>query len=312
MEKMSSSPFVTVLILSYNGKQLLDDSISSYLANDYYNFEVVVIDNGSTDGTEEYVANKWPSVKLLRTEVNLKYSGGFNFGLKYAFTEKKSDYVLITNNDVKVDDKLISSTVATALNNTKVGFVVGKVYYYEKPNTFQTCGRKFDERNLRGLDRGFQEIDNGQFDDEVEIPWCDDVFWLVSHELYKTTHGYNTEFAFQGEDFEWQLRAKKAGFKIYFSPKAKLWHKESMSIGKKSAFKSYYDFRNPLIVHMMHRNYNNYKYYFKMKRKNLLIQTIKNIMRFKFEYVIKSWSGFLSALKWGVKNKRITITQILK
>lgn len=312
MRNKSCSPYVTVLILSYNGKELLDDSVSSYLANDYVNFEVVVIDNGSTDGTKEYVEKKWPNVKLLRTEVNLKYSGGLNFGLEYAFTEKDSDYVLITNNDVKVDEKLISATVATAINNAKVGFVVGKVYYYEEPNTFQTCGRNFDERNLRGLERGFKEVDNGQFDDEVEIPWCDDIFWLVSREVYKSTEGYNTEFAFQGEDFEWQVRAKKAGFKIYFSPKAKLWHKESMTIGKNSPFKSYYNFRNPLIVHMMHRDYNDYKYYYKLKRRSLFVQTIKNTVHLKFIFVIKSWEGFFSALRWGIKNKRITITQIFK
>ena len=58
---------VIVLILSYNGKHLLDDSISSYLENNYHNFKVIVIDNGSTDGTEEYVNTKWKDIKVLRT-----------------------------------------------------------------------------------------------------------------------------------------------------------------------------------------------------------------------------------------------------
>ena len=67
-------PKVIVLILSYNGKHLLEDSISSYLKNNYPNFEVVVIDNGSTDGTKEWVEKKFPQVKVLRTKKNLKYS----------------------------------------------------------------------------------------------------------------------------------------------------------------------------------------------------------------------------------------------
>ncbi len=67
-------PHIIVLILSYNGKHLLDDSMSSYLANDYPNFEVTVVDNGSTDGTEEWVKVHYPSVSVLRTEKNLKYS----------------------------------------------------------------------------------------------------------------------------------------------------------------------------------------------------------------------------------------------
>ena len=82
------TPKVIVLILSYNGKYLLQDSISSYLANNYTNFEVVVIDNGSNDGTQEWVAQHYPEVFVLRTEKNLAYSGGFNFGLDYAFNQK--------------------------------------------------------------------------------------------------------------------------------------------------------------------------------------------------------------------------------
>jgi len=98
---------VVILILSYNGKHLLKDSISSYLANDYPNFEVIVIDNGSKDGTKEWVEQNYPGIIVLRTEKNLGYSGGFNFGLDYAFNKKNADNVLITNNDVKADNKVL-------------------------------------------------------------------------------------------------------------------------------------------------------------------------------------------------------------
>ena len=74
-------PKVIVLILSYNGKELLEESISSYFANDYPNFKVAVIDNGSSDGTQKYVKNNFPSVELMQIKKNRGYSGGFNFGL---------------------------------------------------------------------------------------------------------------------------------------------------------------------------------------------------------------------------------------
>lgn len=303
---------VIVLILSYNGKELLEDSITSYLANEYNNFEVVVLDNGSTDKTKEYVEKKWPQVKVLRTDQNLKYSGGFNFGLRYAFNEKNSDYVLITNNDVKVDKNIIQEVVNTAKKNKKVAFVTGKVYYHDTPNILQTCGREWDDKNWRGKDIGVGEEDIGSYDQERELPWCDDIFWLVSKDIYDKVGGYNTEFAFQAEDFEWQIRAKNAGYKIYYTPDAKLWHKESVTIGKTSPFKMYYNFRNPLIAHMMHRDYNDYKYYYRAKRKYLFILTAKTLINFRIKYTMKSWQGFFSALRWGIKNKRIKLTQIIK
>ena len=114
------------MILSYDGKPLLEDSVSSYVANDYENFEVVVVDNGSSDGTKEYVNSNWPEVYVHRTEKNLGYSGGFNFGLDYAFNQQKADYVLITNNDVKVDHKVISSLVTTAETERQSRFCNGK------------------------------------------------------------------------------------------------------------------------------------------------------------------------------------------
>ncbi|MBP7508830.1 MAG: glycosyltransferase [Prolixibacteraceae bacterium] len=192
---------VIILILSYNGKSLLGDCITSYLENKYSKFQIVVIDNGSTDGTKEYIESSFPQVKVLRTDINLKYSGGLNFGLKYAFDQQKSDYVLITNNDVVADKYIIQSLVDTAKSDVNAGFVIGKVYFHDKPDTFQTVGKKNDPVLWNGGHIGKGEKDTGQYDQISERDWCDDIFWLVKRELYEKTGGYDTEFAFQGEDF---------------------------------------------------------------------------------------------------------------
>ena len=297
---------VLVLILSYNGKHLLKESISTYLLNYYENLGVVVIDNGSTDGTKEYVETNYPQVKVLRTEVNLKYSGGFNLGLKYAFNEQKADYVLITNNDVVADKNLISSLVETAEMYKDAGFVIGKVYYYEKPDTFQTVGKKYDPILWNGGHIGHNEQDIGQYEEVEERAWCDDIYWLVRRELYEKTGGYDTEFAFQGEDFDWQVRAKQIGYKIMYTPHAKLWHKESMTIGKTSPFKSYYDARNPLIVHMKYRTAAEFRQFFTPRFKSILKGSFKQLIRFKFRHAWANISGLASAIKWGTRNKKLT------
>ncbi len=304
-------PKVIVLILSYNGKSLLEDSVSSYLANDYSNFEVVVVDNGSTDGSREYVESNFRAAKVLRTEVNLKYSGGLNFGMKYAFDEQKADYVLITNNDVKVDQKIISSLVDCANTDDKIGFVIGKVYYYDQPDTFQSVGKGEDPVWWNTGHIGHMQKDTGQFETIEERAFCDDIYWLVNRKLYEKTGGYDTEFAFQGEDFDWQVRAKQLGYKIMYTPHAKLWHKESMTIGKSSPFKAYFDARNPLIIHMKYRSASQFKKVFHTRLKQNLKSTFKMFLKFKWEYAWKVWSGFFSAIAWGIRNKKLSWKHII-
>jgi len=303
-------PRVIVLLLNYNGKHLLADSISSYLNNGYSNFEVVVIDNGSTDGTKEWVKQHYPEVEVHRTENNLKYSGGLNFGMEYAFGLKKADYALISNNDVKADKMLISELVKVAVSDPMIGFTIGKVYYYDDPDILQTVGKKFDPVLWNGGHIGSREKDEGQYDTVEERAWCDDIYWLVKRELWEKTGGYDTEFAFQGEDFDWQVRAKKLGYKIMYAPQARLWHKESMTIGKTSPLKAYYDARNPLIVHMKYRTADEFRKYFHIRLKTLLRSSCRQLVKLKFRLVWATISGLASALRWGISNKKLSFRHI--
>jgi len=296
-------PKVIVLILSYNGKHLLYDSITSYLNNDYPNFEVIVIDNGSTDGTKEWVEKNFPNVFVLRTEKNLGYSGGFNLGLEYAFNKKNVDFVLITNNDVKADSNVIKELVKVALMDEMIGFVTGKVYFFDKPNILQTVGKKFDPILWNGGHIGNLEEDLGQYDEVCERYFADDIFTLVSKKLYFKIGGYDPTFQFQSEEYDWQARAKKAGFKIMYTPFAKIWHKESATIGKASAFKLYYDARNPFIVIMKYRSKEFIKKYFFNHVSEIIISTLVNLKRLNFSVVIALWCGLFSAIIWGIKNK---------
>ena len=83
MNSKPSEPFVVVLMLTYNGKNWLEESIPSYLNNNYSNFRIVVVDNGSNENLKKYVNEKFPKVDLIRLEKNRGYSGGFNFGFDY-------------------------------------------------------------------------------------------------------------------------------------------------------------------------------------------------------------------------------------
>lgn len=309
---MDKEPKVIILTLNFNGRELLEDCLSSYLENDYPNKEVVMIDNGSHDGSCKYVQNNFPQVKVIRSEINLKYSGGFNLGLKYAFEEEQADFVLITNNDVKADKHLVSALVEAALQDESRGFVIGKVYYFDQPDTLQTVGKKYDPVLWNGGHIGNLEVDTGQYDEPGERAWCDDIYWLVSRRVYQVTGGYDAEFSFQAEDFDWEVRGKQAGFKIYYTPKAKLWHKESVTLGRTSPMKSYYDARNPLIVHIRYRSADEFRRFFRIRFKVLLRSMFNLLIRFKWEHFYATASGLGSALRYGIRHHKFTIRHFVK
>ena len=311
-KEASPLPKVVVLILSYNGKYLLDDSVGSYLKNTYQNFEVVVIDNGSADGTNDYVKEKFPEAELIRLEKNKGYSGGFNFGLAYAFNDKKADFVLVTNNDVKVDQHVIEALVKVAQKDKKIGFVTGKAYYYERPEILQTVGKYEDEIRWNGRHIGSKEKDEGQYEEISERHFIDDIYMLVSNHVYQQVGGYDTTFFFESEEYDWQARAKKAGFKIMYTPKAKIWHKESMTIGKQSAFKAYYDSRNPMIVILIHKPADYFRRYFWYQVRTISRSALVSCKQLRFKVALNKITGIFSAVIWGVKNSRFTWRHFIK
>ena len=305
------TPKIIVLLLSYNGKHLLDDSVSSYLANDYPNFEVVVIDNGSTDGTMAYVREKWPEVRVLRIEKNLGYSGGFNFGLDYAFNQQQADYVLITNNDVKADSNVITELVRVAESDPMIGFVTGKVYYYDQPDVLQSVGKEYSDLLWNGKHIGGTEKDVGQYDGKSERCFIDDIYTLVSRKVYEDVGAYDPEFFLQCEEWDWQARAKEKGYKIYYTPHAKIWHKESMTIGKWGPTKAFYDARNPGIVIMKYKDAAFFRRYFWFHTKHFLLKgTLKNLLKTKFMISYSITTGYFSMIIWGLKNKKLSLRHI--
>jgi GT2 family glycosyltransferase len=220
--------------------------------------------------------------------------------------------VLLTNNDVKVDKRLIRELVKIAETDEKNGFVTGKVYYYDNPTVLQTVGKKFDPIRWNGGHIGNREEDNGQYDEVSERFFADDVYMLVSRKLYKEIGGMNTLFFFQSEDYEWQARAKTAGYKIMYTPFAKLWHKVSMTIGKDSPFKAFYDAKNPMLVVLLHKSPQFFKKYFWLHvRSDIVHDSMVFLKRGKVTNALARWQGFFSGIKWGFKNKKLSMRHFI-
>ena len=128
---MSLNPEVCIIILNWNGKELLKDCLSSLLKlTGYPNYKVIVVDNGSTDGSLEYVKKNFPQVDVLPLDKNYGFAKGNNKGIKYALKKYKPRYILLLNNDTKIIQRdWLTKLVETAESDKKIGIVVPKLIY---------------------------------------------------------------------------------------------------------------------------------------------------------------------------------------
>lgn len=241
-------PKVFIITLNWNGKDDTLECLASLKKLDYPNYVIVVVDNGSIDGSASAIRAQFPEVTMIENRENLGYARGFNTGLQYAY-EEGADYFLILNNDTIVDPQAVSELVKAAHGRKKIGFVTGKVYWYAKPELLQTAGRHRDPDKLAGRHIGSGEVDHGQCDKEQEYDFVDDIFLLVNREVYETVGGYDSHFFLYFEETDWCARVRKAGYSILFTPKARIWHKGNVggpSIDL-SPLRHYYLTRNEIV-----------------------------------------------------------------
>jgi len=302
-------PKVFVITLNWNGKQWLEDCLSSVLAMDYSNFEVVMVDNGSTDGSVDLVRQRFPAVHVVENGSNLGYARGFNAGLSYAASHGAEDF-LIMNNDTVIDRGALTALVEAAQTCERAGFVTGKIYFYDQPDTLQTVGKMEDPIVWNGDHIGWREKDTGQYETVEERVFLDDVMTLVDRRLYDEVGGYDPQFFLQSEEFDWQARAKLRGWKFYYTPKARLWHRVSMSMGGAgSPIGRYFDTRSRMVVmarHVSPPRFLRYYFWTAFQVTDSLLRGLVQIDADKIKPRLAMWLGFLAGTCWLVHRRPAT------
>jgi GT2 family glycosyltransferase len=248
---------VDIITLNYNQNDYTVKCILSLLESDFEELGITLVDNGSTFENYEELKQRLPSdprLRIYRLEENKGYVGGINFGLE-VLSKDTTKYIVILNNDTVIDKKAIFHLVETSKKFQHKAIITGKVFHYDQPNVFQDVGYSFrNEKALKFNRIGLNEIDKGQYDEIAERDMLDDVFWLFPYQLYKEIGGYSPYFWFNAEQADFALRAKKRGYKLIYTPKAKLWHKGSVSIGgrEKNPRLAFYNIQSTLIFRYRH------------------------------------------------------------
>ena len=220
----SLKPKVAVITLNYNQIEYTVDCVKSLLKSDYPNFEIILVDNGSSEENFEILKNRLPKddrLNIPRLVKNLGYVGGINFGLEKA-NETNCEYFLIMNNDTLIDKNAINELVITSEKHNSKAIVSGKVYNYDEKDTLQYIGNVYGDKKVildsKSPIKDRREKDTGQYDEEMEMAMTDDIMWVIPRKIFQDIGYYSEYFFLYGEQTDYALRAQKKGFRLIYAP----------------------------------------------------------------------------------------------
>ncbi len=221
-------PKVDIVILTYNGRQDTIECLKSLRKLDYSEYRITVVDNGSSDGAADEVAEKFPEVNLIRSPENLRFAGGNNLALKRTL-EEDFEYALLLNNDTILEPDFLTHLVDTAESNPNIGLVAPKMRYFDPPDTIWFGGGRMKVRLARMRHIGIGKKDDGSYDAPGEMSFLNGACLLVKCEVFRKIGLLDEGFFLYGEDQDLCIRAVQAGYKLYYQPKAVIHHKVSRS-----------------------------------------------------------------------------------
>ena len=224
---------VSILIISYNTRDLTLACLASvYAQTDCVTFEVIVVDNASTDGSAEAIAEKYPQVRLIRRTDNLGFAGGNNLAAR----EARGEFLLLLNPDTVVLERAIEKVVAFARGRRDAGIVGGRTFFPDGSLNYTSCHGRPTPWSLLCMGTGISTILRGSrlFDPESLGGWERDsvrevdavtgCFLLIRRPLWQELGGFDEQFFMYGEETDLCLRAWKAGHRSLICPDATLIH----------------------------------------------------------------------------------------
>lgn len=275
---------IAVIILNHNGKEYLINCLDSIKENTKgINYKVIVVDNNSSDGSQEIIKTKYRWVDLIENKQNKGFAGGNNDGIKYAIKKYYPDYIYLLNNDTIVKESWLKEAVKTAEKSEKIGIVGSKQLTFDKkPSTFAGWIGFFGVKYYGG-------------NEEKKVNWVSGAAFLIKREVFEKIGLFNEIYnpAYY-EETDLEKRATDAGFEIWVCPTSVVLHKGGMTTSKEKNKYEEIFYRNRLLFFVK-----NYGFFYFIPR--IFIDLIRGLKNKKLKLVFRGYKKGCLLIKWNLK-----------
>lgn len=247
---MDKKAEVAVVILNYNTRDLLERFLPFVLKTNYSPMRVVVVDNGSSDESAEWVAEHHPKIELIRFEENHGFAGGYEKALGMI----QSDYYVLLNSDVEVSPNWLNPLVEMAERKKEIAAVQPKILDYAHRNLFEYAGAAGGYIDALGYPfcrgRIFDQMeeDCGQYDQVCEIFWATGAALFIRAKAYHQAGGLDERFFAHMEEIDLCWRLHALGYELWAEPSSVVYHIGGGTLSQQNARKTFLNFRNALIL----------------------------------------------------------------
>jgi GT2 family glycosyltransferase len=260
---------IAVIVLNYNRKDLLEKCLKSLGNVEYQDFEVIIVDNGSEDGSAGFVEQQFPSVRLLRVGYNSGYCRGNNIGIKYAL-KNNFEGLLLLNNDTEVDPLFLQEIIKPLDIGKKIGMVAPKILFIKDKETIDSAGFLITPDGM-GKNKYSESKDDGEIRlEEVFCPSGAAQFFTKYLLLDVIENGqfFDEDFVFYYEELDLGWRARLRGWQCMYTSKSIVYHYGSATGGQYSSFFAFFSNRN--LFYNIIKNYPSFRYVWKAVMLSLL------------------------------------------
>jgi GT2 family glycosyltransferase len=246
-----TQPLVIAVILNTNKRDDTLACLASLSCQTYDHLKIIVLDNASTDGSNEAIRAAYPQAQILSLTKNLGYAGNNNVGIQAAM-QQGAEWIFVLNEDIVLAEDAVARLVEQVERDPKIGIAGPMVYHFDQAQVIQSAGGVMDGW-WRATHRGINQPEHGQYERPEPVDWISGCAILVRRAVVESLGMLDERFFYYFEETEWCLRTKTNGWKIWFVPQSKIWHKGVQVNYQPGPNVTYYATRNRLLLFAKHQ-----------------------------------------------------------
>jgi GT2 family glycosyltransferase len=248
----SSFPLVYAVVLNWENAADSRLCLHALRQSGYPNLRIIVVDNGSQDDSAEKLRGEFPDIVFLLNETNLGFARGCNVGIREAMKDPNCAYLLLINNDAVIVEGTLNPALQFAEADPAVGAISGKVLSSPESKDIWYAGGQIDRWRGQARVRGFGEMDRGQYDSACEVGFVTGALMLIRRGALEVVGLLPEEYFFGVEEWDYSLLLQKAGYRLWYVPEFKSYHKADGSHWNYDPKFVYNSYRNKLIFQQKH------------------------------------------------------------